>query len=125
MNVERVEAVRVEEQHLLSIDDLGGRWGLSISQVQEFIALGVLEPAGSGSGPAGFRLEQLPVLRAACRLQQELELEPHAVGVVLDLVQQVRALEDELRALRARLPGEAAAEGEDPAEAAVTSPGRS
>jgi hypothetical protein len=43
-------------------------------------------------------------VRTACSLQQELELDAHAVGVVLELVQRVRALETELRSLRARLP---------------------
>ena len=108
MKAERIDAVRVEEHHLLSLDDLGGRWGLSVSQIHEFIDRGVLEPAAGPSDPpgtGGFSLEQLPVVRTACRLQQELELDAHAVGVVLELVQRVRALETELRSLRARLPG--------------------
>jgi hypothetical protein len=118
MKAERIEAVWVEEQHLLSVDDLGGRWGLSTSQLHDFIANGVLEPASGGSAAESFRIEQLSVVRTACRLQQELELDTHAVGVVLELVQRVRALENELKSLRARLPGEAA-------EARLTSPGPS
>ncbi|HZH06400.1 MAG TPA: chaperone modulator CbpM [Lautropia sp.] len=126
MNTERIEAVWVEEQHLLSVDDLGGRWGLSASQVRDFIAQGVLEPISVGSGTGSFRIEQVPVVRTACRLQQELELDTHAVGVVLELVQRVRALEDELKALRARLPGEPAAPTDDEAvRVTVISPRRS
>jgi chaperone modulatory protein CbpM len=124
MKAERIEAVRVEEQHLLSVEDLGGRWGLSTRQLREFIAHGVLEPTSGESGAGSFRIEQLSVVRTACRLQEELELDTHAVGVVLELVQRVRALEDELKALRARSPGRAAAESEEPTEANVTSPGR-
>ena len=120
MQAERIEAIWVEEQHLLSVDDLGGRWGLSTSQLREFIAHGVLEPTFGGSDTGRFRMEQLPMVRTACRLQQELELDAHAVGVVLELVQRVRALEEELKALRAHLP--AGSESEQPTEAAVTSP---
>jgi hypothetical protein len=59
-------------------------------------------------------------VRTACRLQQELELEPHAVGVVLELLQRVRALENELATLRGRLAVERAPDDEPP-EAELTS----
>ena len=122
MNTERIDAVWVEEHQLLSVDELGGRWGLSVSQLHEFIDHGILEPTPGRSGEEGFRIEQLPVVRTACRLQQELELDPHAVGVVLELVQRVRALEDELRWLRAHVAGGAATDPDNPIEAKVTSP---
>ena len=120
MKAERIDAMRMEEHHLVSIDELRDRWGVSSRQVHEFIAHGVLQPAAPAGG---FELERIAMVRTACRLQQELELDPHAVGVVLELVQRVRALEDELVALRARLGGDPAADDEPP-EAEVIAPGR-
>lgn len=117
MKSERIDAVWIEEHRSLSVDELGERWGLSRSLLTEFIAHGVLEPSASHPGQEGFTLESLAVVRTACRLQQDLELDPHAVGVVLQLLQRVRALEDELSALRARLPAEAPMQDEARANA--------
>jgi len=122
MKAERIDAVWVEEHQLLSVDELGGRWGLSVSQLHEFIEWGVLQPSPGAAGAVGFRIDQLSLVRTACRLQEELELDPHAVGVVLELVQRVRALESEVTSLRAHLPD---AMADEPSEAGVTSPRRS
>ena len=121
MKVERIDAVMMEEHFLLSVDDLDDRWGLSRSQLQDFIAHGVLEPIGEGTGSARFSLASVSVVQTACRLQSELELDPHAVGVVLGLLQRVHSLERQLDALRARLPDPDLAE-EEPPEAAVVAP---
>lgn len=118
MKPERIDAEWMEEHQLISIDELQDRWGVSASLVQEFIAHGVLEAADATAG--AFRLEAVALVRTACRLQQELELDPHAVGVVLELLQRVRTLEDELNALRARLADSPPAGGEPP-EAPVIS----
>jgi hypothetical protein len=109
MMSERIDAVWIEERLSLTIDELGERWGLSRAQLTTFIEHGVLEPDASHPAPAGFTLESLPAVRTACRLQEELDLEPHAVGVVLQLLQRVQALEGELRALRAALAADEAA----------------
>ena len=121
MKTERIDAVWLEEHYLLTMDDLGDRWGMDTAQLHELIAHGVLEPVGGrgGSGGSGrFSLETAAVAQVACRLQHDLELDAHAVGVVLGLLQQLRSLKDELIRLRARLPAEPA-DGDAP-EADVT-----
>lgn len=121
MRTERIDAVWLEEHYLLSMDDLGDRWGVDTAQLHELIAHGVLEPVGGreGSGGSGrFSLETAAVAQVACRLQHDLELDAHAVGVVLGLLQRVRSLEDELMRLRARLPAEPA--DDDAPEADIT-----
>ena len=127
MKAERIDAVWMEDHYLLSIDELDDRWGLSRSQLQEFIAHGVLEPIGDRPGEDRFNLAAVSMVRTACRLQHELELDTHAVGVVLGLLQRVRSLEQELSALKAQLP--AAPDGSDgpgaePPEAEVIQAGR-
>lgn len=114
MKPERIDAVWIEEHYSLSIDELDERWGLNRTQLNELIAYGVLEPTAMRGGQGGFTLESVSLLQTACRLQRDLELDTHAVGIVLDLLKQVRALESELSALRARLPDESP--GESPAE---------
>ncbi len=121
MKTERIDAVWLEQHYLLTMDDLGDRWGMDTAQLHELIAHGVLEPVGGrgGSGGSGrFSLETAAVAQVACRLQHDLELDAHAVGVVLELLQRVRSLEDELIRLRARLTAEPA-DGDAP-EADVT-----
>ncbi len=122
MNVQRIEATWMEEHRLVSIEELRDRWGVSSSQLHDFIAHGVLEPAAAPYG-SGFRLEAVSLVRTACRLQQELELDTHAVGVVLELLQRVRALESEVDALRAQL-GAAGDDGGEPPEAEVITQAR-
>ena len=107
---------------MVSIEELRDRWGVSSSQLHDFIAHGVLEPAAAPYG-SGFRLEAVSLVRTACRLQQELELDTHAVGVVLELLQRVRALESEVDALRAQL-GAAGDDGGEPPEAEVITQAR-
>ena len=103
MTRERIEAVWIEEHRALSLDELQERWGLAVNQLEAFVDLGILEPdAAAGDRPA-FTLETVAIARTACRLQQELDLEPHAVGVVLSLLDRVRELESQLAALRAGL----------------------
>lgn len=111
MKTERIDAVWLEEHYLLTMDDLGDRWGMDTAQLHDLIAHGVLEPVGGSGGRGGigrFSLETAAVAQVACRLQRDLELDAHAVGVVLELLQRVRSLEDELIRLRARLPAEPA-----------------
>ena len=122
MTGERIDAVWIEEHHL-SIDDLDERWGLSANQLRELIAHGVLEPRASAP-QACFSIDDVTMVLTACRLQQELELDTHAVGVVLDLLRRMQALQDELASLRARLPAESSA-NEEPPEAEVIAPARS
>jgi chaperone modulatory protein CbpM len=122
MNVERIDAAWLAEHQLVSIEELTDRWGVSSSQLHELIAHGVLEPTAA-TPVAGFRLESVSLVRTACRLQQELELDTHAVGVVLELLKRLRALESEVDALRARL-GAAGEEGGDAPEAEVVRPAR-
>ncbi|MEO6271404.1 MAG: chaperone modulator CbpM [Lautropia sp.] len=118
MKTERIDAVWLEEHYLLTMDDLGDRWGMDTAQLHELIAHGVLEPVGGSGGRGRFSLETVAVAQVACRLQHDLELDAHAVGVVLGLLQQLRSLEEELIRLRARLPAEPA-DGDSP-EADVT-----
>ncbi len=121
MKAERIDAVWLEEHYLLTMDDLGDRWGMDTDQLHELIAHGVLEPVGGRGGSGGrgrFSLETAAVAQVACRLQHDLELDAHAVGVVLGLLQRVRSLEDELIRLRASLAAEPA-DGDAP-EADVT-----
>jgi hypothetical protein len=122
MNVERIEATWVAEHQLVSIEELRDRWGVSSSQLQEFIAHGVLEPAAPRG--AGFTLETVSVVHTACRLQEELDLDAHAVGVVLQLLQRVHMLEDEIGTLRAQL-GALQPDDRQPPEAEIVTPARS
>jgi chaperone modulatory protein CbpM len=121
MDAERIEAVLME-QHRLTLDELDERWGLSRAQLRDLIEQGVLEPAPARVGIGSFSIEEVAVVRTACRLQQDLELDAHAVGVVLELLRRVQALEEELNAMRARLPPETE---DEPPEAEVIAPARS
>lgn len=120
MKAKRFDAVRIEEHYLLSVDELDDRWGLCRSQLREFIASGVLEPSDDSPEGALFSISSLSVVQTACRLQRDLELDTHAVGVVLGLLQRIEGLERQLGALEAHLT-QVDAPDEEPPEAEVIS----
>jgi hypothetical protein len=103
MTHERIDAVWIEEHRVLSLDELHEQWGLARGQLEVLLEHGILEPDASGAAGPAFTLETAALARTACSRQAVLDLDPHAVGVVLSLLARVRELESELAALRAAL----------------------
>ena len=88
MKAERIDAVWMEDHYLLSIDELDDRWGLSRSQLQEFIAHGVLEPIGDRPGEDRFNLAAVSMVRTAPYLDEVPGLSSiPGVGLVSSAVQ--------------------------------------
>jgi chaperone modulatory protein CbpM len=73
--------------------------------LHELVEVGVLSPAEPASDHWHFSIDCVVTVRRAARLRHELELDSHALALALLLMEQIDGLENELRALRARLPG--------------------
>jgi len=79
--------------------------GLSESDLAALVDDGVLQPLDPRASTWTFASHHLVVARTACRLRRDLELDAHAVSLLLRFIERVDALEAELRQLRAQMPG--------------------
>lgn len=87
----------------LGLDTLAARCGVHPDLVRRLVTLGLLEPAG-GADPwredrveVWFLPDQATRLARLLRLRGDLSLNYAALGLVLDLLERIEALESELR----------------------------
>jgi len=98
-------AMWLHEQHEFLLEELCELSGLSETELRELVDYGVLAPIDSDARRWSFSADTLVVARSARRLRQDFDLDPHAVALVVTMLERVRDLETELRDLRAKLPG--------------------
>jgi chaperone modulatory protein CbpM len=94
----RYEAELLEQETELQLGELCRICGVSREVIIEWVQEGVVEPRGED--PWRFPARHLGRIRRARRLQQDFELDSHALSVVLDLLEEVERLRNEVRVLR-------------------------
>ena len=104
MASEHTEALWPDARDRLRLSDLADLAGLSEAELLELVDCGALTPAEGTPGQWVFGMRSLTVARAARRLREDFELEPHGVALLLAFIDRIRQLEAELRLLQARLP---------------------
>jgi chaperone modulatory protein CbpM len=104
MRVELTEMLWFEE-HAVSLSELADLTGLSAATLEELVSTGAIEPIDAASAEPRFGAVALTAARHARRLREDFELDTEAMPLVLGLFERIDALEQQLRALRARLPG--------------------
>jgi chaperone modulatory protein CbpM len=88
----------VEEELELSLGELCQACGAEIDLVGQLVAHGVLEPRGDSPQGWVFVGSSLQRTRQAMRLMHDLELNLPGVALALDLMEQIRQLEQQLQA---------------------------
>lgn len=81
----------------LSAEDLARRSGVHPDLLRRFVALGLLRVHRDADGRLWFPPSQLAAVARIQRLRAGLSLNYAALGLVIELLDQIRALEDELR----------------------------
>ncbi|GIF00832.1 chaperone modulator CbpM [Paractinoplanes rishiriensis] len=79
--------------------------GVHPEMVQRLVALGVLDAERDAAGDLWFERDQLPALARVRRLRAGLGINYAALGLVIDLLDRVAALERELRVTTSRRTG--------------------
>ena len=93
---------------LLDLESFAGTAGMHPQHVRRLVALGLLQPAGAVDGELRFPPSEVLALARIQRLRAGLGVNYAALGLVLDLLDRVAALESELRTSGARrAPGRA------------------
>jgi len=87
---------------LLDLESLARTAGLHPQHVRRLVALGLLQPASTAGGELRFPPSEVLALARIQRLRAGLGVNYAALGLVLDLLDRVAALESELRISGAR-----------------------
>jgi chaperone modulatory protein CbpM len=104
MRIELTELTWLEEHREVTLAELAELSGLSEAELAELEDFGAIAPADPGAPTQTFRAECIVAARTAFRLRNDFELDPQGLAVALTLLERVRALETELREIRAQLP---------------------
>jgi chaperone modulatory protein CbpM len=105
METKPADAVWLTEEIEFSLAELAEHSGLSEAELCELVDYGAITPVNPDSPQWIFHGRCLVTVRTACRLRVSFDLEPHAVALVISLLDRIQDLEAELQSLRAQLPG--------------------
>ena len=103
MRIEQLDWLHAHYE--LSLAQLCELSGLSETELRELVECGALAPADSGAREWTFSADRLVVARSAFRLRKDFDLDAQGLALAVALLERVRDLEEQLRDLRARLPG--------------------
>ena len=102
MRIEITEALWLDARHEFSLAEIAERSGLPQEVLRQLLELEALSPANVAA--ATFDAGCLDLARTAGRLHNDFELDAGALALVMRLLEHVRDLEAQMRALQARLP---------------------
>jgi chaperone modulatory protein CbpM len=95
----------LHERCELSLSQLCELSGLSETELRGLVEYGAIAPADPLAREWTFSADRLVVARSAHRLRRDFDLDFQGLALAITLLERVRDLEDELRDLRARVPG--------------------
>ena len=104
MEAKQAEAVWLTEDREFSLAELAELSGLTETELRELVEYSAITPVDPDSPQWVFTGRCLVTVRAACRLRVSFDLEPHAVALVVSLLDRIHDLEAQLDSLRAQLP---------------------
>jgi chaperone modulatory protein CbpM len=102
MPVELTETLWLDARQQLSLGQLAQLSALTEAELRELVEFGVLTP--SDPAASTYSAEYVIILRTACRLRREFDLDLHAMAVSLRLLDRIHELEAQLHSARAQLP---------------------
>jgi len=95
----------LHQRYELSLAQLCELSGLSETELRGLVDCGAIAPADPLAGEWTFGADRLPIARSAFRLRRDFDLDFQGLALAVTLLERVRDLEEQLRDLRARLPG--------------------
>ena len=95
----------LHERYELTLTELCELSGLSESELRILVDFGAIAPADPDAREWTFSADRLVVARSASRLRKDFDLDAQGLALAVALLERVRDLEEQLRALRARIPG--------------------
>jgi chaperone modulatory protein CbpM len=99
-----ISGMVLDETAMLSLNELCHASSLCAEDVIAMVDEGILEPWGSSPLEWRFPAENLRRLHIAQRLQRDLQVNLAGIALALDLLNELRALRERLRALERGTP---------------------
>lgn len=103
MSTPSAEQAGQGEIRVCHIEYLAEVSGLSTDEIEDLVTIGLIPPADEAVQPPAFALCCVLTVKTARRLRDDFQLDRHGVALALTLVQRIRELQAELKALQARL----------------------
>lgn len=103
MSTQFAEPAGQDDGQVCHIEYLAEVSGLSTDEIEDLVSIGLIAPADDAVRPPAFALCCVLTVKTARRLRDDFQLDRHGVALALTLVQQIRELRAELKALQARL----------------------
>lgn len=104
MNAKLTETTWLDAHCEVTLAELASLSGLAEEELRELVEYGALSPNDPQGAPWTFSGECVVTARAAGRLRAGFDLDASALSLALGLLERIRVLETELRALQAQLP---------------------
>ena len=104
MKAELTETLWLTGHQEFSLAELAELSGLAEAELRELVEYGAIAPPDPHAAQWTFTGECVVTIRAAGRLRDNFDLEPHGVALVVTLLNRIRDLEAQLRELRAQMP---------------------
>lgn len=104
MKIEITEAVWLDERQQFSLAELADLSGLSQAELRQLLEYEAFAPTDPGAAEVRFGADCLVAARTACRLRDDFDLDAGGLALTLTLLNRIRDLEAQLRALQAQFP---------------------
>ena len=104
MSAKLTETTWLDADCEVSFAELARLSGLTEAELRELVEYGAFAPNDPREAQWTFSGECVVTARTAQRLRGSFDLDPNALSLVVGLLERIRSLEAELRALRAQLP---------------------
>jgi hypothetical protein len=104
MQIYQTTNLWLDKSQEVSVLELMEVSGFSEKEVLELVDLGAIEPTNHQLEPLSFYADCVVTIRRMSRLRDELELDAHALTIVLGLLQKIQSLEMCISVLRAQKP---------------------
>jgi hypothetical protein len=104
MSFEPANAVWLSEDNEFSLTELVELSGVSESELRDLVELGAVTPLDPEASLWLFNGKCLLAVRTAHRLRLSFDLEPHAIALVVSLLDRIHGLEAQIGSLRAQQP---------------------
>jgi chaperone modulatory protein CbpM len=92
-----VTGVVLDNETVLTLDDICESCGVAVELVREMVDEGVLEPLETSNTGMQFPAWALQRLQTALRLQRDLDINLAGVALALDLLEEIRVLRGRLQ----------------------------
>jgi chaperone modulatory protein CbpM len=111
MSAQASEWNRLDAGETIAAHELCQSCRISSAELYELMEYGALRPVAGNRDRLVFGAEWVVPLREAARLRRAFDLDLFTVGLILDYLNRIEALEHEVKSLRAHLPSHAPSPG--------------